>query len=741
MADQSNSNTQLNESKIPTHYIGVGASVVGLKTLQTLLQNLPTDTGACFIVVQHFSPDFKSTMSELLSKHTTMDIQNANDGVFAKPNTIYLLPQNETMIVSQGKLLLSDKIPDSEFNLPIDVFFKSLAEDQQHRAIGIILSGTGSGGSIGLKALKEVGAFVIAQDPDCAKFDGISNNAIQTGIFDLILRSEDMGAQLAKYIRRPLVSGERGSLHEDMEVSQDVMGEIFNILRIKSDIDFSKYKPSIIARRVERRMTIKHINSLQDYLTLLFKDSYEVQVLSKELLIGVTGFFRYSEAFQSLTEKVIPKLVSESVEKKVIRVWVAACSSGEEAYSIALLINEEIIKQGLTRQLKVFATDVNADAITEAGMGIYSGDVAYDIKPNLLAKYFTAVPAGGYQVKQAVRQMVVFSTHNMITDPPFSNIDLVSCRNVLLYFQQSAQKRVITSFHFALKKHGFLFLGPSENLGELALHFQTVNERQKIYQKTSDVRLNIGNSPQVPSSKKTSSTIPSVSSLMKNYRGSNPLGTSIGFANESLITQYVPPCILLNDDYEALHVYGDTSAFVKRLPPGRISTQVSDMVNDDISIAVSSALQRAKQKGEEVYHTGMQTKVGEDIVKLNLRVRYLKEHDLSSALGYFWVVFETIDSEDNNSAKKVKFDLSEQAKQRIEDLEFNNEQLQVTVRDLESINEELQSANEDLMSANLALRSTYEKLQSINEELYTVNSEYQEKITEISQGNGGLDEI
>jgi two-component system CheB/CheR fusion protein len=741
MPDQSNSNTQLNESEIPTHYIGVGASVVGLKTLQTLIQNLPTDTGACFVVVQHFSPDLKSILIELLSKHTTMDIQNANDDVFAKPNTIYLLPQNETMIVSQGKLLLSDKIPYSELNFPIDVFFKSLAEDQQHRAIGIILSGTGSDGSRGLKELKEVGAFVIAQDPDSAKFDGMSNSAIQTGIVDLILRSEDMGAQLAKYIRHPLVNGERGSLQEDMKVSQDLMGEILNILRIKSNIDFSKYKPSTIARRVERRMTIKHINSLQDYLILLFKDSYEVQVLSKELLIGVTRFFRDSEAFQSLTDKVIPKLVSESVEKKVIRVWVAACSSGEEAYSIALLINEEIIKQGLKRQLKVFATDVNADAITEAGTGNYSGDVAYDIKPELLAKYFTAVPTGGYQVKQAVRQMVVFSTHNMITDPPFSNIDLVTCRNVLIYFQESAQKRVTTSFNLALKKHGFLFLGSSENLGELALHFHTISERQKIYQKTSDVQLNISNSPQAPSNKKASSTIPSVSSLMKNYRGSNPLGTSIGFANESLITQYVPPCILLNDDYEALHVYGDTSAFVKRLPPGRISAHISDMVSDDISIAVLSALQLAKQKGEEVYYTGMQTTSGEDIVELNLRVRYLKEHDLSSAPGYFWIVFETIDSEENNSAKKVKFDLNGLAKQRIEDLELNKEQLQETIKELELINEQLQSANEELLSSNLALQSKNEKLQSINEELYTVNSEYQEKITEISQGNGGLDEI
>lgn len=733
------------ELDLPTHYIGIGASAGGLEALQSLLQNLPVDTGACFVIVQHLSPDFKSMMLELLSKHTSMKIQTVQDGVLAKSNTIYLLPPKKNMIVAQGELLLTEKAPDSGLNLPIDVFFRSLAEDQQHRAIGIILSGTGSDGSRGVKALKEAGALVIAQEPDSAKFEGMPNSAINTGIVDLILRPEDMGEKLETYIQHPLVSGKTDSLRKDIEVSQDVMGEIFSILKIKSDIDFSKYKPSTISRRIERRMTIKQITSLPDYLTLLFKDSYEVKTLSKELLIGVTRFFRDHEAFSKLSEVVIPELVSQSKPNGTIRVWVAACSSGEEAYSIAMLLHEEVEKQDLKRDIKVFATDVNADAITEASTGIFSEDVVHDVEPELLIKYFTKYPGCRYQVSKQIRHSVVFASHNMIMDPPFSNIDLVTCRNVLIYFQPSVQKRVLSSLHFALKKDRYLFLGSSENLGELSQYFQVISERQKIFKKNSDVRLSLGSTSPVPSSKKSSQSMPPVASLMKNYRSNSATASPIGFANEALITEYVPPCILLDDEYNALHVYGDLSPFVRRLPPGRISTKISDMVNDDIGIAVTSALQRARLKNEEVYYSDIETKFNDQVLVLNLRVIYVKEHDLETSLGYFWVVFETVDHHRLQSKESIKFSVSEQAKQRIEDLEvelkFSKEHLQVTVEELETTNEELQSANEELMSANEELQSTNEELQSVNEELYTVNSEYQEKITEISQANGDLDEV
>jgi len=748
--DNENGHSNQNVTNTPTHCIGIGASAGGLEALQLLLQNLPTDTGAGFIVVQHLSPDFKSMMVELLGKQSSMEVHNVVDGVMVEPNNIYLIPPKKNMIIAEGKLLLSDKMPDSGLNLPIDIFFRSLAEDQQHKAIGVILSGTGSDGSRGLKALKEAGALVIAQEPESAKFDGMPNSAINTGIIDLILRPEAMGPKIESYIQHPLVIGDVNPLKDSMSGHEDLMGEIFNVLKMKSDIDFAKYKPSTVARRIERRMTIKQITSLQEYLTLLFKEPYEVQVLSKELLIGVTRFFRDDETFKYIETEVIPKIVKESVDDAPIRVWVAACSSGEEAYSIAMLFHEELERQNMKRIVKVFATDVNGDAISEASNGIYSEDIAHDVGANLISTHFSKTAGNAYQVNKNIRQMVVFATHNMIIDPPFSNMDLVTCRNVLIYFQHSVQKRVLTSLHFALRKDGFLFLGSSENLGDLAPHFEVINERGRIYRKRSSVRIPIASSPPMTSTTpSTAPNIPSVGRLMKSYRGSNAAGSAISFANEALITSYAPPCILLNDDHEALHVYGDVSAYVRRLPPGRISIDVKDLVNDDINIAVSSALHRAKESMEEVYYTDVFTHdfSGEPI-GINLRVNYIKEHEIDSSPGYYWVIFEQPASGDISSpeaVKSVSFDASEQSRQRIEDLELDlkrsKENLQVTVEELETTNEELQSANEELMSANEELQSTNEELQSVNEELYTVNSEFQEKIAEISQANGDLDEV
>ncbi len=734
-------------SKLPSHYIGIGASAGGLEALQSLLQNLPIDTGACFIIVQHLSPDFKSMMLELLVKHTSMEIINVVDGMSVKQNTIYLIPPKKNMIVAQGQLLLSDKIPDSGLNLPIDIFFRSLSEDQQHKAIGIILSGTGSDGSRGIKTLKEAGALAIAQDPESAKFDGMPNSAINTGIIDFILRPEHIGAQLESYINHPLVSGLGETLRDSIGGHEDIMGGVFNVLKMKSEIDFSKYKPSTVARRIERRMTIKQITSLQKYLALLFKDPYEVQVLSKELLIGVTRFFRDESCFNELKQKIIPDIVQHSNEDQAIRIWVAACSTGEEAYSIALLFYEELERQQLKRVVKVFATDVSSLAINEASNGIYGEDIIHDVDAKYLTNHFSKVSGNSYQVNKYIRQMVIFATHNMIVDPPFSNMNLVTCRNVLIYFQYSVQKRVLTSLHFSLKKDGYLVLGSSESLGDLSPHFEVVNDRARLYRKLSSVRIPIGSAPpSINTSPQVIQTIPSVDGLMKNYRGVNTGGSAISFANENLITYYAPPCILLNDEHEALHVYGDVTPYVRRLPPGRISFDVKDMVNSDISVAVSSALMRAKSSEKEIFYTDVLTKYRDESFVINLRVRYIKEHEVDVSPGYYWVIFERSSElavvDDTHS---VSFDASEQARQRIENLELelkrSKENLQVTVEELETTNEELQSANEELMSANEELQSTNEELQSVNEELYTVNSEYQEKIAELSQANSDLDEV
>lgn len=728
----------------PSHYIGIGASAGGLEAIQQFLDSMPADTGAAFVIVQHLSPDFKSMMLELLSKHTDMSIYNVEQDMRVAPNSIYLIPPKKTMIIKKGHLELMDKPQNSGLTLPIDIFFCSLAKDMQHKAIGIILSGTGSDGSQGIRALKEQDALIIAQEPDSAKFDGMPNSAIKTGTVDLILNPEEMGSKIASYMNHPL----RSQKPPAPESVNSTIDDIFLLLNERSNNDFSKYKPSTVARRIERRIAIRHVDTIKDYLSLLYKDVNELDQLNNELLIGVTQFFRDKKAFEELRDKIIPDIIKTSSNHRPIRVWIAGCSTGEEAYSLAIMLHEEINRQSLKRQIKVFATDVNPISIGKASTGIYGSDIVNQISKDYLYKYFHEVNSGSsYQIRKNIRQMVIFATHNMISDPPFSNMDLVTCRNVLIYFQQSVQQQVLISLHFSLKKSGYLFLGSSENLADLKSQFTTVNDRFKIYQKNSNQRIPfVGSRPDVSQLKDAGASVPSISRLMRSYQGRKSPTNVISFANDILLKRYAPPSILLNDEHEALHVYGDVSELIKRMEPGRISIDIKDMINESLSIAVDSALQRAKQKSEEVYYTDITIDSGDTTIGINLRASYFKEHDMEGSPGYFWLTFENShDNEQQSLRNGTSFDIGKQAKERIEDLEMelkrNREHLQITVEELETTNEELQSANEELMTANEEMQSTNEELQSVNEELYTVNSEFQEKISEISQANGDLDEV
>lgn len=731
----------------PSHYVGIGASAGGLEALQRLLQYLPPDAGACYVIVQHLSPNYKSMMLELLTKYTSMALQMVTDGVELKPNTIYLIPPKKSIVVSDSHLLLNEKATDSGLTLSIDIFFRSLAKEQKERSIGIILSGTGSDGSRGIQTLKEAGALIVAQEPASAKFDGMPTNAIQTGIVDLILKPEDIGGKLDAYMSHPLIVGDLSPIGKLMTGNEPVLSEIFSLLKKKYGIDFSLYKSSTVARRIERRMTINQLASLRDYLSYIYKESQEIDILSRDLLIGVTRFFRDKEVFQSMQDSIVPSIVSESPEDRDIRVWVAGCSTGEEAYSIAILFAEALFNQNIDRVVKIFATDVNGQAISTAGIGRYSSDLLQDVGPAYLSSYFTRASGSDYQVSDQIRQKVIFATHNLIADPPFSNMDLVVCRNILIYFQHSVQKKVLTSLLFSLRKGGYLLLGSSESLADLAPHFEAIDERNRIFRKRSSLKIPIGDAPANKSvGSVNSQSIPTVARLMRDYRGTGAVGSTVNFANEALITRYAPPCILLNEHQEAIHVYGDVSKFIKRLPPGKISVEIKDMVNDDMSIAVSSAIHTALQTNEEVFYTDVVTQYDGVNIGLNIRVNHTKEKSSDLSPGYIWLIFEEVESNGKvNDAVATSFNVSEQARQRIsfleQELKHNQEHLQVTVEELESTNEELQSANEELMTSNEELQSTNEELQSVNEELYTVNSEYQEKIAEISQVNNDLDEV
>lgn len=738
--------SSLNEK--PTHYVGIGASAGGLEALAEFFNPLPVDTGAAYIVVQHLSPDSKSMMPELLGEHTSMPIYQAHDGIVLEANRVYLIPARKNMLMRKGKLILSDKMPDANLYLPIDLFLHSLAEDQQHKAIGIVLSGTGSDGTRGIKALKELGGLVIVQEPGSAEFGGMPTNAYNTGVADLLLAPAEMGANLVAFIHHLRISNESSPLKYFIGDNDEILVEIFRVLEEQSSIKFSQYKATTVARRIERRLGINQLKTLDAYLRLLMDSPQELQILSKELLIGVTRFFRDDEAFAYLAKEIVPELVTRAVGRREgLRLWVAGCSTGEEAYSLAILFDEALRQRNIEVKVKIFATDVDADAIVEASSGVYLLDMVQDVSEERIGRYFVEED-GSYAVTQHLRQMVVFSTHNMIDDPPFLNIDMVSCRNVLIYFQYAVQKKVLSSMYFSLVSEGFLFLGNSESLGDLNSHFETLNGRKCVFKKTNNSHVPVGSTSPVRDNSllamRASTGMTPVATLVKPSRISGR--NSHAGLLERLIDEYAPDCIVLNDSFDAIHVYGDVSAYTQGRQPGKITNNIKDMVIEDLEIAVSTALYRCEKNAEDVFYKDVVLKISDtENISIDLSIFYVKDSDLANAPCFYAVQFikRNVDVKQQEKLSRVMFDVSEQSLQRIRDLELelvqNQEHLQVTIEELEATNEELQSTNEELMSANEELQSTNEELQSLNVELSMVSNEYQEKIGLLTEAKDDLD--
>lgn len=733
---------------VPSHYIGIGASAGGLEALQEFFSHLPSDTGAAYVVVQHLSPDFKSMMPELLAKHTTMTIKLAEDGQELEPNHLYLMPPRKNMLITEGTLQLSDQMPDSHVHMPIDIFMRSLAEDQQHKAIGVVLSGTGSDSSRGVKALKEAGGLVIVQEPSSAKFDGMPISASNTGFADLILPATEMGEALVEYINHPTNKGEKSILRQNIEGGDDAsyLEEIFKLLKNQSSINFSEYKASTVARRIERRISLNKLDSLEDYYRLLRESSREMHILCKELLIGVTRFFRDTEAFKKLMIDIVPKAIEKAEKsKEAVRVWVAGCSTGEEAYSMAILLDEYMQRSNLSLRVKIFATDVDEEAIAEASAGKFPPEIVQDVSEERMSKYFTKT-GDHYEVTSELRQMVIFATHNMIDDPPFSNIDIVSCRNVLIYFQQSAQRKVLAALYFALRRDGYLFLGSSESLGDLQSHFEVISERLRLYRKVSNARFPIASAPLSQDNLAASRTAMAIAPQLGGSKSVKNSSSPLTAVQDRLIVEYAPDCIVVNESFDAVHVYGDVSDYTKGVVAGSISNNIKDMVVEDLNVAVSTALFRCEKNDEDVYYKDIViNKKNDEQILLDLTIFCAKSLDVPGAPRFFIVQFTRRNEAEARSPKKISFDANEQSRQRIMDLELElvkkQEHLQVTIEELETTNEELQSANEELMSANEELQSTNEELQSVNEELYTVNTEYQEKIVQLTEVNSDLNSV
>jgi two-component system CheB/CheR fusion protein len=469
--------------KAPSYVVGIGASAGGLEPLSLFFDNLPRDTGMAFVIVQHLSPDFKSLMDELLARHTLLPIHLVEDGMTVEADHVYLIPAKKEMIVSGGRLLLSERERQQELTLPIDVFFRSLAQDYGNRAIAIVLSGGGSDGSRGIRHVHDAGGVVIAQDLETAQFDGMPKAAMETGVVDHVLRPEHMPRMLRERADRGAVT-RQDTASGDLARPKGLDG-VYRVLEAEFGLDFNHYKPSTVTRRIERRLGLTQAHSVDEYLTRLKTERAELDALYRDLLIGVTKFFRDPEAFALLEHEILPEMLQREPRNAPLRLWVAGCATGEEAYSLAILLQDLMAMHG-ERPIKIFATDVHRGSLEQATLGIYGQDAISNVSGERLARYFSQ-NGDTYQVVPELRQMVVFAQHNVISDAPFTRVDLITCRNLLIYLQPPAQQRVLSFFHFALSQGGVLFLGPSESLGPVADGFDTVDKHWQLYRKSAEV--------------------------------------------------------------------------------------------------------------------------------------------------------------------------------------------------------------------------------------------------------------
>lgn len=703
--------------------VGIGASAGGLEALQEFISAIPESPEMAFVVIQHLSPDYKSLMSELLARHTKMKIEVAQDGVSIQKSTVYLIPPRNNLRIFHDKLFLEEQDTKRALNLPIDIFFKSLAEEKQNRAIGVILSGTGSDGTLGIKSIKDKGGMVIAQNTASAKFDGMPRSAIETGLVDFVLEASDMPEEIIAYSDHPIIKRRR-NLDEAVKKETDKLSKIVLILRDYCGIDFSFYKENTIIRRIERRVSINRADTLQDYINYLLDSDNEKEILYKELLIGVTRFFRDPEAFDAIAKEVVPKVVSK--DKDQIRIWSAGCSTGEEVYTLAILFKEYISKLNADVELKIFATDIDRQSLDTASQAVYPDGIFADMDPEILSKYFTK-REDGYQANDEIRRMVVFAKHNLLKDPPFSRLDLIVCRNLFIYIKPDMQAHLINMFFHSLKDKAYLMLGTSEAIGDHSEAFIPVNARQKIYQKNSDYKPNMSenlmfNQHRMSDEKKV------------RLHETPASSTNVERLLDKTISQFLPPSVIIDSNDNIVHIINDINP-VARLKTGNYSRDLYSILPKELGLYVSSLIRQLRRNNKDVFYRNISgiSELAGLVVDLEARIIQLGK------ISYTIVLFHIHDQklgeskDDGSQVYEASGNVDDTRIEQLEDeLQTTKESLQATVEELETSNEELQSSNEELIASNEELQSTNEELQSVNEELYTVNSEYQAKIEELT---------
>lgn len=721
------------------YVVGIGASSGGLEAIQTLFDNIPDDTGMAFVIVQHLSPTFKSMMDELLSKHTKMPVQLATNDIELKPNNVYLNPKEKNIILENGFIKYVEKSNHHPLNLPIDLFFHSLGNSFEENAIGIILSGTGTDGSRGIATIKGAGGTVIVQKPETAQFDGMPATAINSGNAEFIATPEEIGTILDRITSNFFFARDQKNLSDD----EEGFNQIIEILYKFSGVDFKLYKNSTLLRRIEKRVAIKQLSNFKEYAGLLSKDAKEQELLVKDCLIGVTRYFRDFEAFEALKKSVLPYLFSKKRRSDLpVRIWVTACSTGEEAYSIATVIDDYLRENKINLDYKIFATDISKESIQIAAEGKYPVNYVADIPKKILEKYF--IKSGdSFEIIKRIREKIVFSRHNLLKDPPFIKMDMISCRNLLIYLLPKVQYKVIGTFQFGLNKGGYLFLGHSETLGDSQKMFKTIDTQWRIYQSIAEYK-------ELPSRMQTDLRLKSYESTHSAYgfqKIDSPVKTNPEkIFTEILASKYGPSSVFVNTSFEILYINGDINDYVV-YRPGMIRNILLDiLVDDKLKAMVRNGVRRAQAENKKIVFKDIPFSNKEKKALVLLTFRQF-ELNATNDEKIILISFEKEKSESqiDDSIIYDQYKLDEFSKQRIEDLEAElkktKQELQNTIEELETSNEELQASNEELQASNEELQSTNEELQSVNEELYTVNAEVQVKNKELIELNDDVTNI
>jgi two-component system CheB/CheR fusion protein len=719
--------------------VGIGASAGGLEALEQFLGNVPPGSGMAYVVIQHLDPTHKGVMVELLQRAAAIPVVEVKDRQKVEPNCVYVIPPNKDMSILHGVLHLLPQSAPRGLNLPIDFFFRSLAEDQQERSIGVVLSGMGSDGTLGLRAIKEKAGAGFVQSLATAKFTGMPRSAIEAGLADVVAAADELPARIVAYQQHaPYISRPEATLEQR---EQGALEKIFVLLRTQTGNDFSRYKRSNIYRRIDRRMGLHQIDSISNYVRYLRENPHEVELLFKELLIGVTSFFRDPSAWDHLKRDVLPDLFRSRMQSGVLRVWVPGCSTGEEAYSLGMVLaeaNEQLAARALSFQ--IFATDLDREAIEKARQGIYPANIVADISPERLRRFFLQ-DERGYRVRKEIREMVVFAPQNIIMDPPFTKLDILSCRNLLIYLSPEVQKKLIPLFHYALNPGGLLFLGSAETVGAHSGLFAPLDGRSRIYRRVEPAM----GAPTVefPPSFALSAQSPVAAQTEHGDVLRVPPLSLTQLADRVVIQHFAPAAMLTNDKGDILYISGRTGKYLEPAR-GKANLNVFAMAREGLRYELSSAFATALRQEGPV--TVRAVKVGSNggVQTVDLTVQKLLEP--KELRGTMIIAITDLPSAPRGARGKPKraptssrlVELEREVQHAREELQSAREQMQTSQEELKSINEELQSTNEELQSTNEELTTSKEEMQSMNEELQTVNQELQSKVDELSRSNNDM---